>query len=128
MVELRQSEILRAAAARLRALQRWTTPAPWEAGERCVWTESAGTVISDSADGAGGVQNPADTAWIALMAPHIAEPLAAMLEGAAAEYARYENRGWSWDHVLMMVRSSDHAALRLARLIESAPVFSAGGE
>lgn len=127
MDEQLQSAVLRSAADRVRALARCTTPGLWEAGERCVWAGGA-TVVSDGPEGDGGARNPADAAWIALMSPSTAEAFAVMLTDAARMFALYEGRGWTRERIATMVKSSDLAALSIARAIESTPVFNKSGE
>lgn len=93
---------IRQAAAKVRETAKRATPGPWAASP--VWSprssvtsavyslaEDAGTVASEVvASGLakakhGGITNPHNALWIALMSPALAEPLAAWLEGCAGE-------------------------------------------
>lgn len=72
-------ELLRAAAAELRATAAGASEGPWETGEDgLVWTQKP-----IPGDPVSGSTEPEDAAWIALMHPGLAEPLAALLDRQA---------------------------------------------
>lgn len=80
------AETLRAAATKLRETASNTTPGPWQTkgvgdfGWLVVDADPAGRFSVETEDNEHG---RADAAWIALMSPQVAEPLAAWLEDEA---------------------------------------------
>ena len=116
---------LRAAATLIRATASKATPGPWEIrdgnkvssnvaarDERMVidgggWTDGTKAVVY-------GAALIADAAWIALMSPAVAEPLAAWLEATATDIEiSEEDRKAGWSAFI----SPAHPALTVARAI-----------
>jgi hypothetical protein len=82
MTDQTPAETLRAAAQHVREMAQQATPGPWVANGAGVGTDYTDNepdliVAVDAFD-------PNDAAWMALMHPGLAEPLAAWLESVAA--------------------------------------------
>ena len=78
-------ETLRAAAALLREIGAEAMDGPWETGgDGLVWARRMGDPVSGSTE-------PEDAAWIALVHPGLAEPLADWLDDVALMIAALKN-------------------------------------
>jgi hypothetical protein len=106
------SETLRAAAARLRELAAKATDGPWywNGSQVDVEPTTRGTYVVGDGQQEDDVVTPEDGAWIAIMSPVVAEPLAAWLCQEAA-----------WHDTQIFRTSSRHHALAFARSILERP-------
>ena len=110
------SETLRAAATKLRETASKATPGPWQIGPEFGdmvtspepnWNGNPTVIASDLADGHPGFDWN-NVAWVALMSPAVAEPLAAWLETCANDLAdarHYIDEPNSCEHALAIARS-----------------------
>jgi len=94
----RHQETLRAAAALLKERMAHASPGPWEVGARPLGPAPQPTIFgpilnapggADSTLGIGGMYNPTDDAWVALMDPRLATSLILWLEDAATWWRRW---------------------------------------
>lgn len=85
---------LRAAATKLRETASNATPGPWQSGGYGAtgWTigDGHGRLYIETED---SDQGKTDAAWIALMSPAVAEPLAAWLDGVAKDIDGHDPDG-----------------------------------
>jgi|SRR5262245_31435521 len=108
------SEILTAAADRVRDLAAAAKPGPWTLYDRGVCWEIP--ELPEMHDGLSGFRE-GDARWISALSPAIAEPLSRMLAWASKVCADAEADGWDRDRIWAESDDSMRAALDLAESI-----------